>query len=257
QLERVIYYQDYIVTEGRSKKCPLKEKQLLTEEQFREARERYREDFEADMGAAAIRTLLQKVDLKGLSDHLRVELGKTTSAQKIKDIVKRLRTTEMLIESGNKAEWMVMTVIPVIPPDLRPLVLLDNGNFATSDLNDLYRRLINRSNRLAKLEELKAPWPIVWDERRELQRAADALWANCLAPRRLAVLGDSNRPLVDCLDVVVLRLLDQDGKRIEWCARARAVALPDVAERRLLVPRDVFATLLLDAEQPLLVTAVN
>src|SRR5262249_35931123 len=105
--------------------------------------------------------------------------------------------------------------------------------------------------------DLKAPWPILWNERRELQRAADALWANCLVPRRLAVVGDSNRPLVDCLDLVVRRLLEQRGKRIEWCASARAVARPDVGERRLLVPSDAFDTLLLDADQPLLVTAVN
>src|SRR5579859_4045576 len=241
QLERVIYYQDYIVTEVRSKKCPLKEKQLLTEEQFREARERYREDFEADMGAAAIRTLLQKVDLKGLSDQLRVELGKTTSAQKIKDIVKRLRTTEMLIESGNKAEWMVMTVIPVIPPDLRPLVLLDSGNFATSDLNDLYRRLINRNNRLKKLLELNAPEVIIRNEKRMLQQSLDALFDNTRCRR--PVLGSNNRPLKSLSDIIKGKqgrfrenLL---GKRVDYSARSVIVVGPELKLHQCGLPKKI------------------
>src|SRR5881394_2657729 len=241
QLERVIYYQDYIVTEVRSKKCPLKEKQLLTEEQFREARERYREDFEADMGAAAIRTLLQKVDLKSLSDHLRTELGKTTSAQKIKDIVKRLRTTEMLIESGNKAEWMVMTVIPVIPPDLRPLVLLDSGNFATSEQNDLYRRLINRNNRLKKLVDLNAPEVIIRNEKRMLQQSVDALFDNnrCKRP----VLGSSNRPLKSLTDMIKGKqgrfrenLL---GKRVDYSARSVIVVGPELKLHQCGLPKKI------------------
>ena len=241
QLERVIYYQDYIVTEVRSKKCPLKEKQLLTEEQFREARERYREDFEADMGAAAVRTLLQKVDLKGLSELLRVELGKTTSAQKIKDIVKRLRTTEMLIESGNKAEWMVMTVIPVIPPDLRPLVLLDSGNFATSDLNDLYRRLINRNNRLKKLLELNAPEVIIRNEKRMLQQSLDALFDNTRCRR--PVLGSNNRPLKSLSDIIKGKqgrfrenLL---GKRVDYSARSVIVVGPELKLHQCGLPKKI------------------
>ena len=241
QLERVIYYQDYIVTEVRSKKCPLKEKQLLTEEQFREARERYREDFEADMGAAAIRTLLQKVDLKGLSEILRVELGKTTSAQKIKDIVKRLRTVEMLIESGNKAEWMVMTVIPVIPPDLRPLVLLDSGNFATSDLNDLYRRLINRNNRLKKLLELNAPEVIIRNEKRMLQQSLDALFDNTRCRR--PVLGSNNRPLKSLSDIIKGKqgrfrenLL---GKRVDYSARSVIVVGPELKLHQCGLPKKI------------------
>jgi DNA-directed RNA polymerase subunit beta' len=241
QLERVIYYQDYIVTEVRSKKCPLKEKQLLTEEQYREARERYREDFEADMGAAAIRTLLQKVDLKALSEILRSELAKTASAQKIKDIVKRLKTVEMLIESGNKPEWMIMTVIPVIPPDLRPLVLLDSGNFATSDLNDLYRRLINRNNRLKKLLELNAPEVIIRNEKRMLQQSLDALFDNTRCRR--PVLGSNNRPLKSLSDIIKGKqgrfrenLL---GKRVDYSARSVIVVGPELKLHQCGLPKKI------------------
>jgi DNA-directed RNA polymerase subunit beta' len=241
QLERVIYYQDYIVTEVRSKRCPLKEKQLLTEEQYREARERYREDFEADMGAAAVRTLLQKVDLKALSESLRAELGKTSSAQKIKDIVKRLKTVEMLIESGNKPEWMIMTVIPVIPPDLRPLVLLDSGNFATSDLNDLYRRLINRNNRLKKLLELNAPEVIIRNEKRMLQQSLDALFDNTRCRR--PVLGSNNRPLKSLSDIIKGKqgrfrenLL---GKRVDYSARSVIVVGPELKLHQCGLPKKI------------------
>ncbi len=241
QLERVIYYQDYIVTEVRSKKCPLKEKQLLTEEQYREARERYREDFEADMGAAAIRTLLQKVNLKELSEVLRGELAKTASAQKIKDIVKRLRTADMLIESGNKADWMIMTVIPVIPPDLRPLVLLDSGNFATSDLNDLYRRLINRNNRLKKLLELNAPEVIIRNEKRMLQQSLDALFDNTRCRR--PVLGSNNRPLKSLSDIIKGKqgrfrenLL---GKRVDYSARSVIVVGPELKLHQCGLPKKI------------------
>jgi DNA-directed RNA polymerase subunit beta' len=241
QLERVIYYQDYIVTEVRSKKCPYKEKQLLTEEQYREARERYRDEFEADMGAAAIRTLLQKVNLKELSETLRAELGKTASAQKIKDIVKRLRTVEMLIESGNKPEWMIMTVIPVIPPDLRPLVLLDSGNFATSDLNDLYRRLINRNNRLKKLLELNAPEVIIRNEKRMLQQSLDALFDNTRCRR--PVLGSNNRPLKSLSDIIKGKqgrfrenLL---GKRVDYSARSVIVVGPELKLHQCGLPKKI------------------
>jgi len=241
QLERVIYYQDYIVTEVRSKRCPFKEKQLLTEEQYREARERYRDDFEADMGAAAIRTLLQKVNLKELSANLRAELGKTFSAQKVKDLVKRLRTVEMLLESGNKPEWMIMTVIPVIPPDLRPLVLLDSGNFATSDLNDLYRRLINRNNRLKKLLELNAPEVIIRNEKRMLQQSLDALFDNTRCRR--PVLGSNNRPLKSLSDIIKGKqgrfrenLL---GKRVDYSARSVIVVGPQLKLHQCGLPKKI------------------
>jgi DNA-directed RNA polymerase subunit beta' len=241
QLERVVYYQDYIVTAVKSKKCPLKEKQLLTEEQYREAKERHRDDFDADMGAMAVRTLLQKVDLKQASEDLRIELRKTTSAQKIKDLVKRLRTIEMLIESGNKAEWMIFTVIPVIPPDLRPLVLLDSGNFATSDLNDLYRRLINRNNRLKKLLELNAPDVIIRNEKRMLQQSVDALFDNTRCRR--PVLGSNNRPLKSLSDIIKGKqgrfrenLL---GKRVDYSARSVIVVGPRLKLHQCGLPKKI------------------
>ncbi|MBI4565142.1 MAG: DNA-directed RNA polymerase subunit beta' [Planctomycetes bacterium] len=241
QLERVVYYQDYIVTGIRSKKCPLKEKQLLSEEQYREAKERYRDEFDADMGASAVRTLLQKVDLKKSSEELRVELKKTTSAQKIKDIVKRLRTIEMLLESGNKPEWMIFTVIPVIPPDLRPLVLLDSGNFATSDLNDLYRRLINRNNRLKKLLELNAPEVIIRNEKRMLQQSVDALFDNTRCRR--PVLGSNNRPLKSLSDIIKGKqgrfrenLL---GKRVDYSARSVIVVGPELKLHQCGLPKKI------------------
>ncbi|HZN62012.1 MAG TPA: DNA-directed RNA polymerase subunit beta', partial [Planctomycetota bacterium] len=241
QLERVVYYQDYIVTAVKSKKCPLKEKQLLTEEQYREAKERHRDDFDADMGAMAVRTLLQKVDLKSASEELRKDLHKTTSAQKIKDLVKRLRTIEMLIESGNKAEWMIFTVIPVIPPDLRPLVLLDSGNFATSDLNDLYRRLINRNNRLKKLLELNAPDVIIRNEKRMLQQSVDALFDNTRCRR--PVLGSNNRPLKSLSDIIKGKqgrfrenLL---GKRVDYSARSVIVVGPRLKLHQCGLPKKI------------------
>jgi hypothetical protein len=154
-----------------------------------------------------------------------------------------------------RVQTLVLRVVPVLPPDFRPLVLLDSGNFATADVNDLYRQLINRNNRLAKLEELKAPAVILWNERRMLQQCTDALWANCLLPRRKQELRSTGEPLKDFLELVASRLLDDVAKRVEWCAGARAVALPDVPDRKILVPQAAYATLLLDTEQPVLVTA--
>src|SRR5947209_13130286 len=153
-LEKIIYFQDYVVVDPAD--TPLKERQLLTEEDYRKAREAYGETFEADMGAEAIKKLLEGLNLVELSQRLRDELALVSakekpSRQKQRDLVKRLKVVESLRDSANKPEWMVLECIPVIPPDLRPLVLLDSGNFATSDLNDLYRRIINRNNRLKKL----------------------------------------------------------------------------------------------------------
>ncbi len=151
-LERIIYFQDYVVVDPGD--TPLKERMLLTEEEFRKAKEQYGEGFQADMGAEAVRKLLMRLDLVALSKELRQQLVDTSSKQKIKDLTKRLKVVEALRDSDNRPEWMVLECIPVIPPDLRPLVLLDSGNFATSDLNDLYRRIINRNNRLKKLVDL-------------------------------------------------------------------------------------------------------
>ena len=190
-LEKVVYFQDYVVIDPGD--SALKPQQLLTEEEYRAAREQYGETFDADMGAEAIRKLLMSLDLVKLSAELRVELKETGSKQKAKDLINRLKTVEAIRDSDNKPEWMVLDVIPVIPPDLRPLVLLDSGNFATSDLNDLYRRIINRNNRLKKLVDLNAPEVIIRNEKRMLQQSVDSLFDNnrCKRP----VLGSSNRPL--------------------------------------------------------------
>ncbi len=167
-LEKVVYYQDYMVVDvGTS---TLKRKQLLTEEEYRDAREKFGDGFKADMGAEAVRTLLTQMDLAHESAVIREGILKTNSKQKIKDYTKRLKIIEAIRNSENKAEWMIYDVIPVIPPDLRPLVLLESGNFATSDLNDLYRLIINRKNRLKKLVDLNAPEVIIRNEKRMLQQ---------------------------------------------------------------------------------------
>src|SRR5271166_1218008 len=200
-LERIIYFQDYVVVDpGDPDDTKLKDRQLLTEDEFRKAREQHGDTFQADMGAEAVRKLLMRLDLVSLSKKLRQELVETSSKQKIKDLTKRLKVVEALRDSDNRPEWMVLECIPVIPPDLRPLVLLDSGNFATSDLNDLYRRIINRNNRLKKLVDLNAPEVIIRNEKRMLQQAVDALFDNnrCKRP----VLGSSNRPLKSLTDMI-------------------------------------------------------
>ena len=176
-LEKVIYFQDYVVLDP--KETELTKLQLLSEAEYREARTQYGEGaFDASMGAEAIRTLLSNLDLATLGEELRKELSETNSKQKKKDLSTRLKLVESIRDSDNRPEWMVLDVIPVIPPDLRPLVLLDSGNFATSDLNDLYRRIINRNNRLRKLVDLNAPEVIIRNEKRMLQQSVDALFDN-------------------------------------------------------------------------------
>src|SRR5436853_317993 len=238
-LERVIYFQDYVVVDPGD--TPLKERQLLTEEQYREAREKYGDAFKAGMGAEAIKAMLAKLDLQKLSRELRADLAATRSKQKAKDILKRLRTVESLRDSGNRPEWMVLDVIPVIPPDLRPLVLLDSGNFATSDLNDLYRRLINRNNRLKKLLDLNAPEVIIRNEKRMLQQSVDALFDNnrCRRP----VLGSNNRPLKSLTDMIKGKqgrfrenLL---GKRVDYSARSVIVVGPDIKLHQCGLPKKI------------------
>ncbi len=178
-IEKVILFQDYVVTDiGQT---PLKYKQVLTEEEHQAAVEKYGDDFKAAMGAESIMTLLEAIDLQVMAVELREGLDKTNSKQKIKDLAKRLKLVEGLRTSGNQCSWMVMGVIPVIPPDLRPLVMLESGNFATSDLNDLYRRIINRNNRLKKLMDLNAPEVIIRNEKRMLQQAVDALLTTIVA----------------------------------------------------------------------------
>jgi DNA-directed RNA polymerase subunit beta' len=239
-LEKVIYFQDYVVTEP--KDTPLKPQQLLTEEEYRQAREQYGDGaFEAEMGAEAVRKLLVKMDLVTLSKELREELTTTNSKQKKKDLINRLKIVESIRDSDNKPEWMVLDTIPVIPPDLRPLVLLDSGNFATSDLNDLYRRIINRNNRLKKLVDLNAPEVIIRNEKRMLQQSVDALFDNnrCKRP----VLGSSNRPLKSLTDMIKGKqgrfrenLL---GKRVDYSARSVIVVGPNLRLHQCGLPKKI------------------
>ncbi|MHC4472515.1 MAG: DNA-directed RNA polymerase subunit beta', partial [Planctomycetota bacterium] len=238
-LERVIYYQDYVVTDPGD--TPLKEAQLLTEEQFRECRAKYGDAFSADMGAEAVRSLLSRIHLATLSEELRTELGETRSKQRQKEIIKRLKLVEQIRQSENHLEWLVLDVIPVIPPDLRPLVLLESGNFATSDLNDLYRRLINRNNRLKKLLDLNAPEVIIRNEKRMLQQSVDALFDNnrCRRP----VLGSSNRPLKSLTDMIKGKqgrfrenLL---GKRVDYSARSVIVVGPELKLHQCGIPKKI------------------
>ena len=220
-LEKVIYFQDYVVIDPGD--TDLEKQQLLTEEEYKAAKAEFGDgSFRAGMGAEAVRELLGELDLVDLSAQLRVDLAETGSKQKRKDITNRLKIVESIRDSDNKPEWMVLDVIPVIPPDLRPLVLLDSGNFATSDLNDLYRRIINRNNRLRKLVDLNAPEVIIRNEKRMLQQSVDALFDNnrCKRP----VLGSSNRPLKSLTDMIKGKqgrfrenLL---GKRVDYSARS-------------------------------------
>ncbi len=238
-LERVVYFQDYVVTEIGD--TPLKQFQLLTEEQYRECRLKYGDSFKASMGAEAIRDLLRTLNLDEISEELKQELTTTKSRQRQKDIIKRLKLVDALRESDNKAEWLVLDVIPVIPPDLRPLVLLESGNFATSDLNDLYRRLINRNNRLKKLLDLNAPEVIIRNEKRMLQQSVDALFDNNRCLR--AVLGSSNRPLKSLTDMIKGKqgrfrenLL---GKRVDYSARSVIVVGPDLKLHQCGLPKKI------------------
>ncbi len=239
-LEKVIYFQDYVVTE--SNDTPLKINQLLNEEEYRAAREEYPiGSFKAEMGAEAIRSLLRQLDLPAISVELREEMNETKSKQRKKDIINRLKLVEALMQSDNRPEWMVLDAIPVIPPDLRPLVLLESGTFATSDLNDLYRRIINRNNRLKKLVDLNAPEVIIRNEKRMLQQSVDALFDNgrCKRP----VLGSSNRPLKSLTDMIKGKqgrfrenLL---GKRVDYSARSVIVVGPHLRLHQCGLPKKI------------------
>ena len=239
-LEKVIYFQDYVVTDRGT--TDLEKQQLLTEEEFRAVRAQFGEgSFKAKMGAEAVRDLLGDLDLVSLSEQLRVDLTETGSKQKRKDLTNRLKIVESIRDSDNKPEWMVLDVIPVIPPDLRPLVLLDSGNFATSDLNDLYRRIINRNNRLRKLVDLNAPEVIIRNEKRMLQQSVDALFDNnrCKRP----VLGSSNRPLKSLTDMIKGKqgrfrenLL---GKRVDYSARSVIVVGPRLKLHQCGLPKKI------------------
>jgi DNA-directed RNA polymerase subunit beta' len=237
-LERVLYFENYIVTEPGV--TPFKEKQLLTEEQYNQAIDEYGQDsFTAGIGAEAIRELLAAMDLPKIRDELRQEIAESTSDLKPKKLAKRLKVIEAFIASGNRPEWMIMTVIPVIPPELRPLVPLDGGRFATSDLNDLYRRVINRNNRLKRLQELRAPDIIIRNEKRMLQEAVDALFDN--GRRGRVITGANKRPLKSLADMLKGKqgrfrqnLL---GKRVDYSGRSVIVVGPELKLHQCGLPK--------------------
>ncbi len=236
-IERVLYFEMYIVTEPGM--TDLERGQLLTEEQFLDAEDRWQDEFEAKMGAEAIQDLLKGIDLEVECEKLREELQETNSETKRKKITKRLKLLEAFQQSGNKPEWMVMTVLPVLPPDLRPLVPLDGGRFATSDLNDLYRRVINRNNRLKRLLDLDAPAIIVNNEKRMLQESVDALFDN--GRRGRPVSGRGGRPLKSLAEALKGKqgrfrqnLL---GKRVDYSGRSVIVTDPKLLLHQCGLPK--------------------
>ena len=237
-LERVLYFENYIVVEPGL--TSLKMKQLLSEEEYYRAQDEYGEDsFTAGIGAEAIKILLENVDLEAEREDLRRELAETKSELKPKKIVKRLKVIEGFLESGNQPSWMILDVLPVIPPELRPLVPLDGGRFATSDLNDLYRRVINRNNRLKRLMELRAPDIIVRNEKRMLQEAVDALFDN--GRRGRVITGANKRPLKSLSDMLKGKqgrfrqnLL---GKRVDYSGRSVIVVGPELLLHQCGLPK--------------------
>lgn len=236
-LEKVLYFESHIVIDQGD--TPLKEKQLLNEEEYKEAREKYGEKFEASIGTEAIKVLLKKISIQKEADRLRRLMKKETSQQRKLRYAKRLRVFKALRKSGNRPDWMVLDVIPVIPPDLRPLVRLDGGRFATSDLNDLYRRVINRNNRLKKLIELRAPELIIRNEKRMLQEAVDALFDN--GKRGRVHLGANRRPLKSLSEALRGKqgrfrqnLL---GKRVDYSGRSVIVVGPELKLNQCGLPK--------------------
>ena len=238
-LEKVLYFALYIVTDPGSVR-ELSKMQTLTEKEYRDMREKYEDDFEASMGAEAVKKLLEDIDCEKLSEELKKDL-ETAQGQKRVHILKRLEVVESFRISGNRPEWMILDAVPVIPPDIRPLVQLDGGRFATSDLNDLYRRVINRNNRLKRLIELGAPDIIVRNEKRMLQEAVDALIDN--GRRGRPVTGPNNRPLKSLSDMLKGKqgrfrqnLL---GKRVDYSGRSVIVVGPELKMYQCGLPKEM------------------
>ena len=236
-IERVLYFESFVVTEPGM--TNLERGQLLTDEQYFEAMEEFGDEFDAKMGAEAIQRLIMDMDLESEAEHIREEIPTTNSETKIKKLSKRLKLLEAFIQSGNKPQWMVMEALPVLPPDLRPLVPLDGGRFATSDLNDLYRRVINRNNRLKRLLDLNAPDIIVRNEKRMLQEAVDALLDN--GRRGRAITGSNKRPLKSLADMIKGKqgrfrqnLL---GKRVDYSGRSVIVTGPTLRLHQCGLPK--------------------
>ncbi|MBL0227918.1 DNA-directed RNA polymerase subunit beta' [Thermomonas sp.] len=236
-IERILYFEAFVVTEPGL--TPMERGQLLNEEQFMQARQEHGDDFDAAMGAEAVYDLLRTIDLQSEMVQLKEEIASTGSETKLKRLTKRIKLVEAFLESGNRPEWMVMTVLPVLPPDLRPLVPLDGGRFATSDLNDLYRRVINRNNRLRRLLELNAPDIIVRNEKRMLQESVDALMDN--GRRGRAITGTNKRPLKSLADMIKGKqgrfrqnLL---GKRVDYSGRSVIVVGPTLRLHECGLPK--------------------
>src|SRR3954453_22905294 len=239
EIERVLYFEAFVVIDPGM--TPMQRGQLLTDEMYLEAIEEHGDEFDARMGAEAVYELLKSIDLQAELLKVREEMAGTSSETKLKRLSKRLKLCESFIESGNKPEWMVMVVLPVLPPDLRPLVPLDGGRFATSDLNDLYRRVINRNNRLKRLLELNAPDIIVRNEKRMLQEAVDALFDN--GRRGRPVTGPGNRPLKSLSDMLKGKqgrfrqnLL---GKRVDYSGRSVIVVGPRLKLHQCGLPKQM------------------
>src|SRR6187401_615854 len=237
EIERVLYFEAFVVIDPGM--TPLTRGQLLTDEMYLEAIEEHGDEFDARMGAEAVFELLKSIDLANEVGQVRGDMAGTTSETKIKRLSKRLKLLESFLESNNKPEWMVMTVLPVLPPDLRPLVPLDGGRFATSDLNDLYRRVINRNNRLRRLLELNAPDIIVRNEKRMLQESVDALLDN--GRRGRAITGTNKRPLKSLADMIKGKqgrfrqnLL---GKRVDYSGRSVIVVGPTLRLHECGLPK--------------------
>jgi len=237
-LEKVLYFAQYIVIDPGN--TPLEKKQLLTEREYRTNLERYEDDFKVGMGAEAIKQLLSELDIEALSKELKEELATATGQKKLR-IIKRLEVVEAFRKSGNKPEWMILDVIPVIPPEIRPMVQLDGGRYATSDLNDLYRRVINRNNRLKRLIELSAPDIIIRNEKRMLQEAVDALFDN--GRRGKPVTGPNNRPLKSLSEMLRGKqgrfrqnLL---GKRVDYSGRSVIVVGPELKIYQCGLPKEM------------------
>ena len=236
-IERVLYFEAFVVIEPGM--TTLERGELMTDEAYLEALEEFGDEFEAEMGAEAILKMLESVDLKEEAEQLREDATKTRSETKLKRIAKRLKLIESFMESGNKPEWLILKVLPVLPPDLRPLVPLDGGRFATSDLNDLYRRVINRNNRLKRLLDLNAPDIIVRNEKRMLQEAVDALLDN--GRRGRAITGSNKRPLKSLSDMIKGKqgrfrqnLL---GKRVDYSGRSVIVVGPTLRLHQCGLPK--------------------
>ena len=237
-LEKVLYFESFIVLDPGL--TPLDKLQLLTEDEFIDAQNEFGADnFKAGIGAEAIRLLLEELDLEELSESIRKEIKETTSELKPKKLAKRLKVVEAFKVSGNKPEWMILKVIPVIPPELRPLVPLDGGRFATSDLNDLYRRVINRNNRLRRLMDLRAPDIIIRNEKRMLQESVDALFDN--GRRGRVITGSNKRPLKSLSDMLKGKqgrfrqnLL---GKRVDYSGRSVIVVGPELKLHQCGLPK--------------------